>query len=201
MATTRPPHTSDRARRLLLAGFLVLTAAVVITRILMMGATAQALVAATSTPAAAPAATESASSAPLTPEEQAQAKAELTPGKAIVLGIVEGVTEFLPISSTRHLLAAERIMDIGQTPATKSAPTPTIAIQIGAIRAVVVLYFGRLRRMAEGAVGKDPGGRKSRGHRHRCCPRPSSGSSGASSSRTTCSRSGRWSRHGSSARS
>ena len=79
-----------------------------------------------------------------------------------MLGLVEGVTEFLPISSTGHLLVAERIMDIGQTPATKSAAdTYTIAIQIGAILAVVVLYFGRLRRMAEGAIGKDPGGRRS----------------------------------------
>ena len=162
MATTRPPHTSDRARRLLLAGFLVLTTAVLVARLFVMGAAAQAFMSEPSASNAARAATELASSAPLTPEEQAQAKAELTTVKAIVLGVVEGVTEFLPISSTGHLLVAERIMDIGQTPATKSAAdTYTIAIQIGAIGAVVVLYFGRLRRMAEGAIGKDPGGRRS----------------------------------------
>jgi undecaprenyl-diphosphatase len=149
----------------LVAGFLLLVAAVLVTRILMVGATAQALVAATqpaavTTPAAHDATGETAST-PLTPEEQAQAKAELTPGKAVVLGLVEGITEFLPISSTGHLLVAERIMDVGQDPLTKhAADTYTIAIQIGAILAVVVLYFGRLRRMAEGAVGKDPGGRR-----------------------------------------
>ncbi|MGZ4718775.1 MAG: undecaprenyl-diphosphate phosphatase, partial [Acidimicrobiales bacterium] len=166
MATPRPPDRSDRARRVLVAGFLLLVAAVLVTRILIVGATAQALVAATSEPAAvtSPAAhdaTGETASTPLTPEEQAQAKAELTPGKAVVLGLVEGITEFLPISSTGHLLVAERIMDVGQDPLTKhAADTYTIAIQIGAILAVVVLYFGRLRRMAEGAIGKDPGGRR-----------------------------------------
>jgi len=162
-ATPRPLDTSDRARPVLVAGFLVLVGATLLVRILLMGATAEAIATSTSAPAAATATSgETASSEPLTPEEQAQAKAELTAGKAVVLGLVEGITEFLPISSTGHLLVAERIMDIGQTPATKSAAdTYTIAIQIGAILAVVVLYFGRLRRMAEGAIGKDPGGRRS----------------------------------------
>jgi undecaprenyl-diphosphatase len=158
MVTPRPPDTPDRARRLLVAGFLVLVAAVLLSRLFVAGATAQAVVAATSKPA--PVTAETAS-APLTPEEQAQAKDELTPGKAVVLGLVEGITEFLPISSTGHLLVAERILDVGQNPLTKhAADTYTIAIQIGAILAVVVLYFGRLKRMAEGAVGKDPGGRR-----------------------------------------
>ena len=164
MATARPPHTSDRARHAMLAGFLVLVAAVLVFRLLAMGATAQAVMASTRQAPASSAASssESASSAPLTPEEQAAPRAELTPGKAVVLGLVEGITEFLPISSTGHLLVAERILDVGQHPSTKSAAdTYTIGIQIGAILAVVVLYFGRLRRMAEGVIGKDPGGRTS----------------------------------------
>ena len=168
MATTRPQPNPGRARSAMKLGFLFLVGAVIVLRLVTMGATAQAVVTSVTTPtqassqASSPASTEVASSAPLTAEEQAQAKAELTPGKAVVLGLVEGITEFLPISSTGHLLVAERIMDIGQTPATKSAAdTYTIAIQIGAIGAVVVLYFGRLRRMAEGAIGKDPGGRRS----------------------------------------
>jgi undecaprenyl-diphosphatase len=160
MATAGPPRTGERVRPLVVAAFVLVVTVVVVTRILAMAATAQALTSAATAPAA-PTAGTSGSSDHLTPEEQAAASSELTPGKAIVLGLVEGITEFLPISSTGHLLVAERIMDVGQDPATKSAAdTYTIAIQIGAILAVVVLYVGRLRRMAEGAVGKDPGGRR-----------------------------------------
>jgi undecaprenyl-diphosphatase len=86
---------------------------------------------------------------------------ELTALKAAVLGIVEGITEFLPISSTGHLLITATFLDIGQDPATKdAADTYTITIQAGAILAVVVLYWQRLRDMAFGAVGRDPGGRR-----------------------------------------
>jgi len=100
-------------------------------------------------------------SAPLTEEQKKAAGNELTAGKAIVLGVVEGVTEFLPISSTGHLLVAERILDIGQNDTTKqAADTYTIVIQIGAILAVLVLYFGRVRSMLEGAIGRDPAGRR-----------------------------------------
>jgi undecaprenyl-diphosphatase len=86
---------------------------------------------------------------------------ELTAAKAALLGIVEGVTEFLPISSTGHLLISERLLDVGQTSETKdAADTYTITIQAGAILAVVVLYWHRLRDMAFGVVGRDPQGRR-----------------------------------------
>jgi undecaprenyl-diphosphatase len=57
-----------------------------------------------------------------------------------LLGIVEGVTEFLPISSTAHLVLAARIMDIAQTDFVKSFE---IVIQFGAILSVIVLYWRR----------------------------------------------------------
>ncbi|RJP44370.1 undecaprenyl-diphosphate phosphatase [Candidatus Parcubacteria bacterium] len=56
---------------------------------------------------------------------------------AIILGVVEGITEFLPISSTGHLILAVRLLDIPQTEFVKSFE---IAIQLGAILAVLILY-------------------------------------------------------------
>ena len=85
---------------------------------------------------------------------------ELNVPKAIVLGLVEGVTEFLPVSSTGHLLVVERAMGIGQTSETKdAADTYAITIQFGAILAVVLLYHRRIRSMVAGVLGRDPHGR------------------------------------------
>lgn len=57
--------------------------------------------------------------------------------EAIVLGVLEGLTEFLPISSTGHLILASWIMGIEQTEAHKAFE---VAIQLGSILAVVFLY-------------------------------------------------------------
>jgi undecaprenyl-diphosphatase len=61
-------------------------------------------------------------------------------GEAIVLAIVEGLTEFLPVSSTGHMIIASSIMGIASDPFTK---TFTIAIQFGAILSVLLLYWRR----------------------------------------------------------
>ena len=58
--------------------------------------------------------------------------------ESVLLGIVEGITEFLPISSTGHLLLASRLLELPQTEYLK---TFEIAIQLGAILSVVVLYW------------------------------------------------------------
>ena len=58
--------------------------------------------------------------------------------QAAILGVVEGFTEFLPISSTAHLTIAADLLHIPQTDFTK---TFEIAIQSGAILSVIVLYF------------------------------------------------------------
>ncbi len=60
---------------------------------------------------------------------------------SIILGIVEGITEFLPISSTGHLMLASHLLNLPQTNFLK---TFEIAIQLGAILAVVVLYFKKV---------------------------------------------------------
>lgn len=72
--------------------------------------------------------------------------------QAIVLGAVEGITEYLPISSTGHLLIAEAIMGIGQGADKSATDTYTVVIQIGAILAVLGIYRHRFALMV-GAVG------------------------------------------------
>jgi undecaprenyl-diphosphatase len=58
--------------------------------------------------------------------------------EAIIIAIVEGLTEFLPISSTGHMIIAEKIMGVEDNDFTKLF---TVGIQLGAILAVVVLYW------------------------------------------------------------
>lgn len=60
---------------------------------------------------------------------------------AVMLGIVEGITEFLPISSTGHLILVGKLLGI---PDGSLAKTFDVVIQLGAILAVVVLYFREL---------------------------------------------------------
>ena len=55
---------------------------------------------------------------------------------SIILGVVEGITEFLPISSTAHLLVTEHLLGLGS-----EWEAFTVVIQLGAILAVVVFYF------------------------------------------------------------
>lgn len=78
--------------------------------------------------------------------------------EAIVLGLVEGVTEYLPVSSTGHLLVVGELLGIGNG-AEQALDTFSIAIQFGAILAVLVLYRSRVASVARGLVGRDESGR------------------------------------------
>ncbi|HRY52706.1 MAG TPA: undecaprenyl-diphosphate phosphatase [Candidatus Portnoybacteria bacterium] len=60
---------------------------------------------------------------------------------SIILGFVQGITEFLPISSTGHLILVEKVLNLSQTDFLKSFD---IIIQLGSILAVVVLYWREL---------------------------------------------------------
>lgn len=62
--------------------------------------------------------------------------------KAILLGIVEGITEWLPISSTGHLILLEGLLTLNVT--TEFMEMMRVVIQLGAIMAVVILYFNKL---------------------------------------------------------
>ncbi|MCX6956197.1 MAG: undecaprenyl-diphosphate phosphatase [Verrucomicrobia bacterium] len=127
----------------------------------------------------------------LTPLGWAQPKAaapepaaELSVTDAVILGVVEGVTEFLPISSTGHLIIATRLLHLesekplvgrdGQplwykkksnkypegVPLTLklAADTYNVVIQFGAIAAVALLYWTPLMSMLRGLFGRDPAG-------------------------------------------
>jgi undecaprenyl-diphosphatase len=79
--------------------------------------------------------------------------------QALVLGVIEGITEYLPVSSTGHLIVAQRMMGIGLSGEDKAAADCfAICIQGGAIAAVLGLYWPRVRQMILGLLGKDKEG-------------------------------------------
>lgn len=116
----------------------------------------------------------------------AEAASGLSVRDACILGVVEGVTEYLPVSSTGHLIVALHLLGLesnqpltgrdgqllwhkrpsAQHPAgvpltpTLAADTFTIVIQFGAIAAVALLYWRQLLSMFNGLRGRDPAGRR-----------------------------------------
>lgn len=71
--------------------------------------------------------------------------------KALILGVIEGLTEFLPVSSTGHLILFGDLLDFTG----ERAKVFTIAIQLGAILAVCWEYRGKIAGVARG-IGTDP---------------------------------------------
>lgn len=77
--------------------------------------------------------------------------------KAAIMGIVEGITEFLPISSTGHLILASELMNFWTK---EKSDVFVIAIQMGAIAAVIYEYWARLWGAATGMVTGEEKGRR-----------------------------------------
>jgi undecaprenyl-diphosphatase len=78
---------------------------------------------------------------------------------AVILGIVEGITEFLPVSSTGHLILTAEWLGLGRDEAVKDALDDyLVAMQGFALLAIVGLYFPRLWQMLRGILGKDAAG-------------------------------------------
>ena len=77
--------------------------------------------------------------------------------KAAIMGIVEGITEFLPVSSTGHLILASELMNFWTK---EKSDVFVIAIQMGAIAAVIYEYWARLWGAATGMFTGEPKGRR-----------------------------------------
>lgn len=84
----------------------------------------------------------------------------MEPWQAFILGVIEGITEYLPVSSTGHLIVAQRLMGIGTGSLESKAAADAFAvcIQGGAILAVLGLYSKRVFQMIRGVLGLDSEG-------------------------------------------
>lgn len=83
--------------------------------------------------------------------------------QALLLGIVEGITEYLPISSTGHLIIASKFLGLESVEghqAQEAVQAFEIVIQSGAILAVLLIYWTYVREAFLGLLGRSPSGRK-----------------------------------------
>jgi len=70
---------------------------------------------------------------------------------AIILGLVQGLTEFLPVSSSGHLVIAETLLDVPST-----GIFVEVALHVATLLSVVIVYRARLAELAIGALRRDP---------------------------------------------
>lgn len=94
--------------------------------------------------------------------------------KAVVLGIIQGITEWLPISSTGHMILADAFLNLNQPK--EFMDMFYVVIQLGSILAVVVLYFQKLNPFSPPSPAPSGSPPSSSGSKYwlRCCPSASS---------------------------
>ena len=80
----------------------------------------------------------------------------IAPLDAVILGVIEGVTEFLPVSSTGHLIFTAYFLGLNGD----AVKTFTVVIQAGALGAILVLYRERVANIWRGIRGQNPPGRR-----------------------------------------
>ena len=118
-----------------------------------------------------------------TPSEEPTIEYEISYTDALILGLVEGITEYLPVSSTGHLIITNHLLGLdADTPLydktgaaviitsdagtakqftlANAADAYVIIIQVGAIIAVALLYWKRIQTIIMGLLGKNPKGLK-----------------------------------------
>jgi undecaprenyl-diphosphatase len=97
----------------------------------------------------------------LTDQTVVAGKKTLSAAQAVILGLVEGISEYLPISSTGHLLVTEELLKLrnGSQASRDALDSYTVIIQFGAILAVLVLYRKRVITIFQGLLGKSESGR------------------------------------------
>ncbi len=80
---------------------------------------------------------------------------------AIIIGLVEGITEYLPVSSTGHILVTNELLGLNSSEdAERLLDAYAICVQAGAILAVLVVYQERIRQMVDGILGRSAEGRR-----------------------------------------
>ena len=80
--------------------------------------------------------------------------------EAVVLGLVEGITEFLPVSSTGHLILTSWLLGLDAPETKPSLDAFQIVVQGGAVLAVLLLYRERVSEMLRGLLGRSAAGRR-----------------------------------------
>jgi len=107
--------------------------------------------------------------ATVSPEEPAAGPERITTVQAAILGVIQGLTEYLPVSSTGHLILAnywmglshfsERVGPLGRIIEENQAVDAfDVVLHAGTVLAVLGLYRKRVGQMARGLVGRDPSG-------------------------------------------
>ena len=94
-------------------------------------------------------------------EQAADEKLNMRPWQAVVMGMVEGLTEYLPVSSTGHLILTERALGLADSDETQRAANAyAIVIQIGAILAVAGVCHHDMALMIQGLAGRSAEGQR-----------------------------------------